>query len=87
MLKRIYNSFRPAPTEPRRSDSLKEQMDATDRALDELKHRRELPTIPEVHVHVAQPSKPPEKAVAAVKIAAAIGLPALLLEIVRRLLQ
>ena len=85
MLKKILNSIRPSGLpRTRQSDSAKQYMDETDAALDRLKARRKLPTIPDVHVHL--PPQQPSKAPGWVKLAAALGIPAILLEIIRRYL-
>lgn len=89
MLKKIYSSIRPnSSRNTRPSDELAEQMAETDRALEAVRRRRELPTIPEVHVHVEREGQrqKPDQVPPWVKIAIALGAPALVAELIRRLL-
>jgi hypothetical protein len=60
---------------------------ATDEALARLK-RAELPTLPEFHIHLDSVDTPEKESLPKwVKITLALGLPAMVLEIVRRLLE
>jgi hypothetical protein len=82
----------PTGAESSASDELRNLAEEVDAAIDALARARASQSIPEIHVHVDAPrkeSKAPASAPSTqwVKVAAAIGLPALLLEIVRRVLQ
>ena len=49
MFRKLLRSIRPSPQPSRK---LERAMAETDQALERLRYRRELPTIPEIHVHI-----------------------------------
>lgn len=67
------------------SDSMRVRL-KTDRTLAEWEKRHKAPTVPDIHVHIDAQDEPTLKLPSWVKIALALGLPALALELVRRLL-
>lgn len=83
-MRRILRSLSPGPPE-RTGPKTPEEL-ATDEALDRLR-RAELPTLPEINIYTAAPTeKKADGSPTWLKIIVALGIPAVILEIVRRVL-
>ena len=80
---RTPRPFRLQKSQPE-TNSQAPQRARTDAAIEALRHQEEQPTLPEIHLHI----DPPEKSSVPgwVKIAVALGVPAVILELFRRFL-